>query len=311
MRIAPCLFAALILSAATPASVVEWRGIDAATVQPSENDDIERHRAEPDYFDGISIAEAHFSENGFAWHLLRFINAAKPDGPLWVVPHDDENAAFDAMIAGLRAHGGIAIAVNTGRASSRRQAGHGLCGVRRTATIACDPNRNFDMRTPLFTGAILDAWKAGRPIIALHSNGNGFGGDGIGGRGDITLLDRRGYAAGSGKLRRDGYSGNKSIASLDDPDVFAILPYRVQTGISKAEAACRSSLNGRGVNVWHERVGKSDGSLSNYIVRNRPDIVYVNFEAERAADLSAGAEAQRLMIAAYLDGCADLWTLQN
>lgn len=308
MRIAPCLFAALTLSAATPARSAEWREIEVATLQTSENDDIERHHAEPGYFDGVSIAEARFSENGFDWHLLRFTNAAKPDGPLWVVPHDDENAAFDAMIAGLRTYGGIAIAINTGRASSRRQAGQGLCGVHRTVTSACDPNRNFDARAPLFTSAFLDAWKPGRPIIALHSNGNGFGGDGVGGRGNITLLDIRAYAARRGKLRRDGHYGNKSVATLNDPDIFAILPYRARSGISNAETACRGSLNSRGVNVWHERVGKSDGSLSNYIARNRPEIAYVNFEAERGADLSAGAEAQRLMIAAYLEDCTDLWT---
>lgn len=311
MRIIFCLFAAWILSLATTAKANEWHAIDAVMLQASENDDIERHRAEPGYFDGIFIEEMRFSERGFDWHLLRFSNGAKPDGPLWIVPHDDENAAFDAMIAGLRAHGGIAIAVSTGRAGNRRQAGNGICGVRRSATTACDPNRNFDSRTPLFTSAILDAWKPGRPIIALHTNGNGFGGDGIGGRGNITLLDQRAYAAGRGKIRRDGYAGRKDIVMLDDADVFAILPYRASSGIAKAEAACRVSLNGSGINVWHERVGRSDGSLSHYIARNRPDIAYANFEAERGADLSVAAEAQRLMIKAYLDGCADLWAGQN
>lgn len=66
-------------------------------------------------------------------------------------------------------------------------------------------------------------------------------------------------------------------------------------------------MNKAGVNVWHERVGRSDGSLSNYIALYRPQITYVNFEAERETDLTKAAEAQRLMIDAYLGNCALLW----
>lgn len=307
MRFAPHLMAcaAMFLPAATAAA--DWRLIEPSHLHLLQDDDIERHRAIAGAFEGVSIDETRFSENGFDWHLLRFANAAKPDGPLWVVPHDDENAAFDAMLAGLRLHGGIAIVVNTGNASSRRQAGAGVCGVRTSATTACDPNRNFDARTPLFTHAILGEWKAGRPVIALHTNSDGFTGDGAGGRGDITMLDSRAFQSGKQQVRADGFLGKASIAPLNDPDVYAIIAYEADRGISDGEAACRDKLNEKGIHVWHERVGKSDGSLSNYIALNRPEIAYVNFEAERAADLSIGAEAQRIMIDAYLESCPALW----
>lgn len=307
MRFAPHLMAcaAMFLSTATVAA--DWRVIEPSHLHLLQDDDIERHRAIAGAFEGVSIAEMRFSENGFDWHLLRFANAANPDGPLWVVPHDDENAAFDAMLAGLRLHGGIAIVVNTGTNSSRRQAGNGLCGVRISATAACDPNRNFDARTPMFTNAILDQWKAGRPVIALHTNSDGFTGDGAGGRGDITMLDSRAYQRGEQQVRADGFLGKASVPPLNDPDVYAIIPYDANRGISDGEAACRGKLNEKGIHVWHERVGKSDGSLSNYIALNRPEIAYVNFEAERAADLSIGAEAQRIMIDAYLESCPALW----
>ncbi|HEX4873286.1 MAG TPA: hypothetical protein VFV06_00155 [Sphingorhabdus sp.] len=295
----------MFLSTATVAA--DWRAIEPSHLHLLQDDDIERQRAIAGAFEGVSIAEMHFSENGFDWHLLRFANVAKPDGPLWVVPHDDENAAFDAMLTGLKHHGGVAIVVNTGSTSSRRQAGNGLCGVRISATTACDPNRNFDARTPMFTNAILGEWEAGRPVIALHTNSDGFAGDGAGGRGDITMLDSRAYQRGVKQVRTDGFLGIASAPPLNDPDAYAIIPYDANRGISDGEAACRGKLNEKGIHVWHERVGKSDGSLSNYIALNRPEIAYVNFEAERAADLSIGAEAQRIMIDAYLESCPALW----
>lgn len=272
-----------------------------------QDDDLNRHSDDPAFLEGLGVSEIRFSENGFDWHLIRFSNDAISDGPLWVVPHDDENAAFESMIVALRQHGGVGIAVNTGPSSTRRQAGYGLCGVRSAMVSACDPNRNFDARTPIFTRAILDAWKPARPIIALHTNSHGFGGDGAGGRGDITMLDATAYARGEIRARADGYFGNRSVAGLDNPDVYAILPYVATKAISEGDVLCRGYLNAAGINMWHERVGRSDGSLSNHVALKRPDIAYVNFEAKREDDLSTAAKAQGLMIDAYLEKCAGLW----
>ena len=307
MRIAPYLFALALYCFAPSAHAMEWRSVDKAMLAVLQDDDINRHKDEPAFLEGISVSEMRFSENGFDWNLIRFSSDANSEGPLWVVPHDDENAAFEAMIAALRKYGGIGIAVNTGPTSTRRQAGYGLCGVRSAMVSACDPNRNFDERTPVFTRAILDAWKPGRPIIALHTNSHGFGGDGAGGRGDITMLDARAYARGEIRVRVDGYFGNSSVAILDNPDVYAILPYVATETISYGDTLCRNAMNQAGINVWHERVGRSDGSLSNYVALRHPDIDYVNFEAKREDDLSIGAETQRLMIDAYMEKCAGLW----
>ena len=281
--------------------------VEHSASQILSDEDFARHAGETDFLAGIAVSQIRFSENGFDWQLIRYENVAKPDGPLWVVPHDDEDAAYEAMVDAIRDHGGVGIAVNTQPPGSRRQSGQGRCGVRPGINGTCDPNRNFDDRSPMFTQTILREWKAGRPVIALHTNGEGFSGDGRGGRGDITMLDARAYRDGIRKSRPDGYLGNGKFSALDDPDVYAILPYRAVSGISPAEAACRSALNGSGINVWHERVGLSDGSLSNYIALNRPEIAYVNFEAKREADLSIGAAAQRQMINAYLEQCGDLW----
>jgi len=50
-------------------------------------------------------------------------------------------------------------------------------------------------------------------------------------------------------------------------------------------------------------VGESDGSLSNYLAINRPDIAYVNVESRAEADLSLAAKRHELMIAAYFSNC--------
>lgn len=307
MRFPAPLCAAIAIIATQPVNAAEWRALDAPALAALQDDDLSRHRDNADLLDGIAVSQTRFSENGFDWHLLRFTSTDRPDGPLWVVPHDDENAAFEAMIAAIKRHGGVGIAVNSGPGSLRRQAGFGPCGVRSNAVAACDPNRNFDAATPLFTAAVLDALPAGQPIIALHSNGDGFTGDGKGGRGDITMIDAAAFRAGRWQIREDGHEGQGTNALLDDPDVYAILPYPAQTGISPGQAACRSALTARNINVWHEEVQQSDGSLSNYIALNRPLLAYVNFEAQRDEDLAPGAEAQRLMIDAYIEGCAKLW----
>ncbi|MBL0022983.1 MAG: hypothetical protein IPP23_12450 [Sphingomonadales bacterium] len=95
--------------------------LDGHYVCGPADDDLARHSQDPAYPDGLALTSLSFSENGFAWQLLRFDNLAKPDGPLWVVPHDDENAAFEAVIAApAPAQGGRAIVVNSAEVSAGR-----------------------------------------------------------------------------------------------------------------------------------------------------------------------------------------------
>lgn len=303
MRFAPCHFAFGLFLSTVSAHAQQWNELDANAIALVQDDDLERHRADADFLNGIVTSEIRFAENGFDWHLLRFSNGEMRDGPLWVVPHDDENAAFEAMIAAIRKYGGTGVAVDTGPASTRRQPGSGGCGVRTSVSSACDPNRNFDERTPLFSSMILSLRKAGQPVIALHTNSHGFSGDGEGGRGDITILDAAAYRRGLIQPRVDGYFGNQSVPELDDPDVYAILPYSRTRGMSDADVKCRQALNSAGANVWHERVGASDGSLSNYVALNLPDIRYMNAEAKRDDALEYAAKAQLLMVDVYLGSC--------
>ena len=275
-----------------------WTDIPPAEIGTLADDDLQRHRGDANYLTGLHISEMRFSEAGFDWHLLRFANSEKPGGPLWVVPHDDENAAFDAALAALKLYGGIAVVVNSGPGSSRMQTGRGTCGGRHAILSRCDPNRNFSDKTPLFSNAFLEQRSEGQPIIALHTNSPGFGP----GNGQITILDMMSASKGNIRPRRYGYFGGDGPQILKDHDSYAIIPFRIPN-IPDSDILCRKSLIQAGVHIWHEPVEKSDGSLSNYIVLKRPDIAYANMESRREIDLALASERQSLMIAAYLNGC--------
>lgn len=268
------------------------------------DDDIARNSGFKDYFDGIEISEYRFRENGFNWHLIRYANRAKPDGPLWMVPHDDENAAFEAMTAAIREHGGIGIAVNSGPGSVRRQSGYGACGIRSDLVSACDPNRNFDARTPLFTSAVLSQRTANQPIIALHTNASGFSGDGEGGRGDITILDRARHQSGVNSPREGGIFAVNPKPELANFDTLGLTAYLAKDGKPDETAAkCGQAIANAGVHFWHERVRASDGSMSNYLAFNRPDIRYFNAESRAEIDLAVAAVRHKFMVAVYLANC--------
>lgn len=298
----------LLLAACLPVAV-------QATTPPAWNpttadklaaldDDIGRNIRVADYFDGIEISEHRFSENGFGWHLLRFVSTAKPAGPLWMVPHDDENAAFDAMIAAVKKYGGVGIAVNSGPGSARRQAGRGACGVRFVTVTSCDPNRNFDARTPLFTSAFLSNRPHSQPVIALHTNAPGFSGDGQKGHGEITVLDRDAYQRGSLKPRNGALFAVSPQPYMANYDTLGLTAYLGSSGRpGDTSAACGRSIANAGVHFWHERVSVSDGSMSNYIALNHPDISYFNAESRAEVDLAVAAARHDVMIKAYLDGC--------
>lgn len=297
------VLAQLAISSPTGASMTDWDEADAQALA-SIDDDIARNISVDGYFADLNIREYRFSENGFAWHLIRFSSAARPDGPVWVVPHDDENAAFDGMIAALRQYGGTGIAINSGPGSARRQAGLGQCGVRDVIVQMCDPNRNFADGAPIFTRVFMDHFAANRPVIALHTNSHGFSGDGEGGRGDITILDRAAYTAGKIIPRKNSLMAVNPQPIMANADTFALSAFLARDRQPSKEAQkCGAGMAGSGVHFWHEEVGQSDSSLSNYLAIYRPEIAYVNVESRVEDDLSLAAKRHEIMIAAYLANC--------
>lgn len=302
-----CISICACLALVAPkANAADWQDSTIEALSPVD-DDVARNASRPAFFAGINVSEIRFSENGFDWHIIRFRNVRSPGGPLWVVPHDDENAAFDAMVQAIQKYGGTGIAVNSGPGSARRQVGVGTCGVHAVKVTSCDPNRNFGPQTPLFTRVFTREMQGGYPVIALHTNSPGFAGDGQGGRGDITIWDRRAYAKGQKIARSGGILAVNPTALMDNADTLALTAF-LERNRQPSTAATRCGLNmsAAGVHFWHENVGESDGSLSNYLAIYRPEIQYLNAESGAEADLDLAARRHAVMVDAYLKTCLPL-----
>lgn len=302
---------ALLLSAQTlviptpPPSPIsfQWSKVEISLLEQAD-DDVRRNTSQPAFFDGIEVHEMRFTENGFTWHLLRFSLVYDKKGPLWLVPHDDENAAFDSMIAALKERGGVGIAVNSGPGSLRMQSGSGVCGVRFGVRPTCDPNRNFDPQAPKFTGAIVNQRPAGQPIIALHTNSPGFSRDEHGGQGNITIVDQVAYRKGMTSPRADGLLAISPTQPMANFDTLGLTAFLARDGRPSPSAQeCGRSIANSGVHFWHERVAKSDGSMSNYLILHRPEIPYFNAESRAEVDLAVAAARHKVMIDAYLKHC--------
>lgn len=278
-----------------------WESVSNERRNEIPDDDIKRHAGDSAFWDGIAIEEKIFSENGFDWHLLRFTNLANPSSVIWIVPHDDENAAFEGAIGALKKHGGMAVVVNSGPGNLRRQTGRGQCGGRLAIVNSCDPNRNFSAATPSFTKAFLDhRTEDSQPIIALHTNGAGAAGD-------FSLLDLDAFKRGKTQLRDGAFRARNPSAQMDNYDTLGLIAYASKDGgPSPQSVACRNALNDAGIHFWHERVNKSDGSLSNYLALERPEIPYFNAESREEIDLAVSAARHLVMIDAYLRNCAVL-----
>jgi len=216
------------------------------------------------------ITERKFIENGLKWHIFTIKNNAKPSGPLFVVPHDNEDAAFVTGVYGLRRYGGTLVAVEAGE--ERFLSGQ-------------DPNRNFGTNgavarrcrgqrapAPKYTRAILNARQKGAPIIALHSNANGWSGNG--GKGNISI-------------RRPG-AGLPFVTALArsrrflDEDTLVILAGANPPGKDRdLSRKIKYFTQSAGVNVLFEQVNPAtnDCSLSNYVVLKNLGS-YFNIEVE-------------------------------
>lgn len=254
--------------------------VDPLTVA---DDDFARHR-DPAEWRGLAVSRIEFQEERGTWRLFRIANAKKPRGPLWFVPHDNENAAFEAALAGVRKHGGVVIAVDSGIVEDgRRRNG----AVDRGRPI--DPNRNFRDGYPRYASTVLADYRGGaRPIIALHTNSPGFDTAAS----SCNQSDRPGQGKVSIRFCDDVMQPRPSQRRdwpFDDDDTLAYVPWR--SGTSSSTAWCAGALARADFNLVHERVAVSDGSLSNYALLRGLD--YVNFETqERGLDPAALAQAR-------------------
>lgn len=258
------------------------------------DDDFARHR-DPALWRGLSVRRIAFIEGPASWHVWRIANDRKPQGPLWMILHDNENATFAAGLEAVRSWGGVAMVIDTGPADTGYAARFNGA-VEGGPPI--DPNRNFFDGLPLYAGTMLADLGGGgtdgpRPIIALHTNAYGF---------DRALSD----------CPAPGYTGSGEISvalcnakhlprpatvrrwPFDDDDTLALLPY--SGGGFAGGGFCARRLIARDFNIVFEAVGVSDGSLSNYATIH--GLRYINLETrERGADPAGIALARNRLVA--------------
>ena len=211
----------------------------------------------------LCIMQETFREGPLTWRLEIVRNKTSPHSYFWFVPHDNENVAFDTAIYGVTAYGGTVVAVDTG--------GSRFNGPQ-------DPNRNFDAGTgrkcpqqvaasPLYTAAVMK-WRGGAPVIALHSNERGFGGDGHGGAGGISILRPL-----PGNVP---YPAAQPLQTRSPSDSVVFV---ASTGGEGALGSLIAAFNSAGLNVIREQVsaGNNDCSLSNYMALTGSG-KYINLE---------------------------------
>ena len=257
------------------------------------DDDFARHR-DPAIWRDLAVTRLSVDEGRVSWRLFRIVNLARPDGPLWVVTHDNENATFAAMLVAIKSYGGVAMVVDSGARDDDAAARFNWF----TGGRPIDPNRHFDDRNPGYVGAVLaDLAGHDRLIVALHTNEPGFD-PGLTGCGGV-----RGAGAGNISIRLCSQRWHPVAAPaprwpFEDEDSVALVPYRADR--AQTSAGCGTALVTAGYNVVFERVARSDGSLSNYAVQH--GLPYVNVETRERGPTPAGIAAARDRLVAMIDG---------
>ncbi|MES2444296.1 MAG: hypothetical protein V4574_15825 [Pseudomonadota bacterium] len=253
--------------AADPEAITTIARVDPLTI---EDDDFARHR-DPAEWRGLTVERIEFRNERTAWRLWRIADPRRPNGPLWFVPHDNENAGFEAALVELRNHGGTIVAVDSGVAPDHD-------GQRMNYAVErgrpVDPNRNFDSALPGYAKRVLAPLARGAwPIIALHSNTKGFNTA----ESACNKSDPPGNGVISIRFCDQVYAPHPSQSRafpFDDDDTVAFATWR--TGGKPGDSFCGDTLAAADFNVVFERVVVTDRSLSNYAVLH--GLAYLNFE---------------------------------
>jgi len=237
-------------------------------------------------------------EAGFRWTLHILEHREHPQGPFWVLPHDDENTAFDVAVQAVIDYGGGLLAVDSD--GQRRYLGQ-------------DPNRNFSRTraesrlcrgqhrpSPGYSQAVLDHYRGRRgPILALHNNRDGWSGNGGAGtisleRESATLRAYPGVRSGTNRVAYPSHAGVSSRLRDEDNLIFV-----VGSGPLSADPALQrrvAALNAAGLNVMHKQLNNTnfDCSLSDYVARHRLG-EYYNIEAEHGDRQTQQQMVERLL----------------
>jgi hypothetical protein len=253
-----------------------------------EDDDVTRNKRALASLD-LCLRLEVFTEGRLNWVLQIIQNKKIPLGPLWVVPHDDEDVAFDSAVYGVTRYGGTVVAVE------RNHDRYNRIGKRKQ-----DPNRNFQLpgsarcqlqlaSSPVFTRRHLQWLAKGQPIIALHTNKEGFD--------LIPELDEeksKGNVSIGIERKEDSqiteFPAPRPMRAKSPNDTLIYVASKLPPGSDAPLSRFVAGLNENGIHVLYEHVEKNDCSLSNYAVHR--SIPYVNLEV--VDDDDTGAQARMI-----------------
>lgn len=280
--------ASSIFAAYVPADTTRV-AVDPATIA---DDDFARNR-DPALWLRLTVERISFRDGRASWSFWRVVNQDKAEGPLWIVPHDNENAAFDAAVRAVGRHGGIAVIIDTGARDHTYRAR--LNSV--TSGPALDPNRIFTSSGSRYVANVLaDLAIKPRLIVALHTNAPGFdpGLSRCGG----TAVGRGGISIRVCNAHFQPVASRTAVWPFDDDDSLAILPIR--GGAARDAAFCGPALVAADYNLVFENVAGPDGSLSHYAVLH--GLRYINLETRDRGSREADLADARNRLASMIDG---------
>lgn len=229
----------------------------------------------------LCVTELRFSENGADWHLVIIRNLALP-GPLWAVPHDEEDAAFVTGLGAVRRYGGVMVAVENGE--ERMNAGQDPNHVFAVTAAEADVCPDAPAPAPLYVAAYLDQWDRASPIIGLHTNWDGYlGGGGLG-----TISVRR------PDDKMIPFPSPIAVGRMADEDTIVMLVSTRPPEQNQAGRSAVSWFNDHGAHVIyrHATPENNECTLGDYLTLNALG-PYFNLEVEYG---DAGTQAALLDI---------------
>ena len=257
----------------------------AGCLDPATHDDADVLRLAAALADpALCIGEVRVTENGRDWRLIVIANTATP-GPLWAVPHDDEDAGFTTAVAAVLRYGGTIVAVENGGARLVGGQDPNLAFAADAAAAGVCPGARAV--APAYVAAFLAPWDRRFPVIGLHSNWDGhLAGGGLG-----AISVRRADA------KMIPFPSAVATGRFADEDTIAML---VSARLPAANAAGQATvrlLNEAGVHVIYRHVtpANNECTLADYLTLNRLG-PYINLEVEHGDAATQAVLVDRLML---------------
>jgi hypothetical protein len=231
----------------------------------------------------LCISEKRFTENGIDWRLFVIQNKAW-SGPLWAVPHDDEDAGFTAAVYAVATYGGTIVALE---ADEKRNFG-GVDPNHIFRPLAAPPSvcPEAPAGSPVYTAAYLDEWDRAFPVVGLHSNWDGH--NGAGGLGTISI-----YRPDAKMIPFPSTNGEGRLA---DEDTVLMIPSMAPPEDNPPGMASIAWFNERGVHVLYRKVAGEtlDCTFADYLTLDGIG-PYFNIEVEHGDAETQKAVIDRLM----------------